>query len=210
MHSASSTKELTKSIKASAEGGYQISAGLYLVNLQAFLTQVLKAVTILSWSNVFIHYTDYDQSVRDWEDMTSFINKLDRTLTKEQFVEKYGCYVPTGFSKGCSVVHRIILTCSTGQATKTIESGITAKLDRTSYTTDFTATFQNIMKNMKETCKVTGRAKMSPEGLLSKTLIYDITETDEFRLELNSLSEKCKQLGEKKQNIVCIQYLPRK
>jgi hypothetical protein len=38
MHSASSTKELTKSIKASAEGGYQISAGLYLVNLQAFLT----------------------------------------------------------------------------------------------------------------------------------------------------------------------------
>lgn len=63
-----------------------------------------------------------------WTEMNVFINKLYRTMTKDQFVKQFGRYVPNGYLKGCTVTHHRTLSCKTTRQTQKIEGMLKAGL----------------------------------------------------------------------------------
>ncbi len=123
LHSMNSMNDLAGSFQASAQGNYPVTAGRLSGSADGlFAPDTKSSENNLSWTGFFSWATAYEWNVNQWTEMTNFINTLDKTMAKAQFVQKYGRYVPNGFSLGCTVKHQISVSCQSTETTSKFET----------------------------------------------------------------------------------------
>ncbi len=141
--------------------------------------------------------------------MTNFINKLDKTMTKAQFVQRYGRYVPNGFSLGCTVKHQISVSCRTTETTSRFETTLKASLKGSNYKADFVANLKGVIGNNNQECSFAGSAQIiGPTNLLSTPLITSIDDIQTLMNDVKNMPSICANADQRNLGCVRVRYIP--
>lgn len=210
LHSMNSMNELAASIQASAQGNYPVTAGTLSGSAEGLFTSVTKSSeNTLSWTGFFTWSTEYEWNVNQWTEMTYFIDRLDKTMTKAQFVQKYGRYVPNGFSLGCTVKHQISVSCQSTETTSKFETTLKASLKGSNYDANFVATLKGVIGNNNRDCSFAGSAQIiGPTNLLSTPLITSIDDIQTLLDDVKKMPSICANADPKNLGYVRVRYMP--
>jgi hypothetical protein len=141
--------------------------------------------------------------------MTNFIDTLDQSMTKAQFVLKYGRYVPNGFSLGCTVKHQISLSCRTTETTTRFETTLKASLKGSNYNADFAANLKRVIGNNDQECSFTGSAQIvGPTNLLSTPVITSIDDIQTLMNDVKNMPSICANADQRNLGYVRLRYMP--
>lgn len=210
IHSSNSQLDLVKRISSSASVNWPMASGIIGASGNMLFNSHMKTNDYtVTWTNFFSSYSDYEWDVTKSRQMNDFLTTLKSTMTTEDFVNRYGRYVPNGYSKGCTIYHQVTVICNTIAESKKIESIVKISLSNVIYSADFTSNLGAEINKKSSTCQIRGSTEViGPTTLAIQNIISNTTELEKLVNQLQELPKSCAKYSLQEQQTVRVRYMP--